>query len=381
VSRSQDGKTLGGQGSSEPESSRVYPEELAISAAAAANPIDPRPAPWVGIAANGSSGLGRSSRLVRDLVGELRRVSIGAVIAWTPQARSRMVERAAGDPQCRCLVAVGGDGTVSALLNYQPRLPLTILPAGTENLVAQHFGLRRDPRSLAQTIARGRTVRVDVGLAGGRRFLLMAGFGFDADVVRRHHRGRLSRSGRIRPTSRIAYVDPILRSSFTYRFPKISIKIADSQPEEVLRGTTVFVFNLPRYALGLPFAPLARDNDGWLDLVVFREPGPFQALYYLLKVWCGIHLKDPGVFHRRVKKIVLRADEVIPVQLDGDPAGYLLPSGGQSTIPEDPAGQDPARHEGTDNGHLHSLPQTYTHAWTVEILPSALSLVTKSVSH
>ncbi len=56
-----------------------------------------------------------------------------------------------------------GDGTVSALINERPGSPLTVMPAGTENLVARHFGLRRDPHALARTIAAGRAV------AGGRR--------------------------------------------------------------------------------------------------------------------------------------------------------------------------------------------------------------------
>ena len=64
-----------------------------------------------------------------------------------------LVSRSAGDPRCRCLIAVGGDGTVAALLNEQPGVPLTVFPAGTENLVAQHFGLRKDPDELARTIA------------------------------------------------------------------------------------------------------------------------------------------------------------------------------------------------------------------------------------
>ncbi len=153
----------------------------------------------------------------------------------------------------------------------------------------------------------------------------MAGFGFDADVVTRHHRGRVTGSGRIRPTSRMAYVEHILRSSFSYGFPTISVRILDPGAEEVLRGTTVFIFNLPRYALGLPFVPVAREDDGWLDLVIFRHPGPFRALYYLMKVVCGIHLHDPSVYHRRVRKAIVTAHEVIPVQLDGDPGGYVLP--------------------------------------------------------
>jgi diacylglycerol kinase family enzyme len=249
-------------------------------------------------------------------------------------------------------------------LNELPSVPLSVLPTGTENLVARHFGLTSDPEGLATLLAGGRSVRVDVGLAAGRRFLLMAGFGFDADVVTRHHQARLSRSGVIRPTHRMAYIEPILRSSLAYRFPTISVRIAHGGTEEVLIGTTVFVFNLPRYALGLPFAPAALHDDGWLDLIVFRDPGPFQALYYLWTVCCGSHLDQPGVFHRRVKKLVVTADHPIPVQLDGDPGGYVLPQGG--TAPK------PARDCDCDCASDHRGP---THEWTIEVLPAALDVI------
>jgi diacylglycerol kinase (ATP) len=323
--------------------------------------------PWVGIVANRGSGVGRGRRLVEELVVELRRLHIPAEVAWTPEARTALVQQAATGADCRCLVAVGGDGTVSALINERPGPPLTVMPAGTENLVARHFGLRRDPHSLARTIAAGRAVPVDVAQAAGRRFVLMAGFGFDADIVSRHHRGRVSGSGRIRPTSRMAYVEHVLRSSLFYRFPTVTVHITDPGAEEVLRGTTVFFFNLPRYALGLPFVPVAREDDGWLDLVIFRHPGAFRAFYYLCKVFCGIHLDDPSVFHRRVRKAVVTAQEAIPVQLDGDPGGYVLPR--PAALPADRAddGHAPASCNGT-----HGIGSA---EWTVEVLPSALSMV------
>jgi diacylglycerol kinase family enzyme len=328
---------------------------------------------WVGIVANRASGMGRGLRLVEDLVAELRRVGLRTEIAWTPEARTAMVQRADSDRDCRCLVAVGGDGTVSDLLNERPHPPVTVLPAGTENLVAQHFGLRRDPQNLAEMIASSPSTQVDIGQAADRRFLLMAGFGFDADIVNRHHQARISRSGRVRPTHRIAYVEPILRSSFCYRFPTISVQIVDPGAEEVILGTTVLVFNLPRYALGLPFAPVARDDDGWLDLLVFRDPGPFQALYYLWKVFCGIHLEDPSVFHRRVRKVIVTADEPIPVQVDGDPRGYLLPPGAPPA-----SGDGPIEHAGrSDEAALHAeTPSAGNPArWTVEVLPASLKIL------
>lgn len=100
--------------------------------------------PWVGIVANRGSGVGRGRRLVEELVCELRRLGLRAEVAWTPEARATLVQRASCEGDCRCLVAVGGDGTVSALVNERPSRPLTVMPAGTENLVARHFGLRRN---------------------------------------------------------------------------------------------------------------------------------------------------------------------------------------------------------------------------------------------
>jgi diacylglycerol kinase (ATP) len=297
--------------------------------------------------ANQHSGIGRGRQRVAKLALALERAGLCARVAWTTEERTSLVRRAQDEPDCRCLVAVGGDGTVSALLNERPRVPMTVFPAGTENLVAQQFGLRRDADALARIITQGKPRRVDVGSAGGRRFLLMVGFGFDGDVVSRHHRARLSHLGRIRPTSRLAYVLPVLQSSFSYRFPKIHVQIDNQGVPEVLSGTTVFLFNAPRYALGLPFVPEARDDDGWLDLLIFRDPGPFKALYYLWKVFRGTHLELPSVFHRRVKSAVVTAEETVPVQIDGDPGGDL---GGRTEV------------DGTAGG------------WTVEIVPQAIEV-------
>src|SRR5262249_7517387 len=158
-----------------------------------------------------------------------------------------------------------------------------------------HFRLGSSPSRLAAAVASNRVVRTDLGLTQGRRFALMAGFGFDADVVTRHHIARVGRSGVPRPTNRAAYVDPVLRSRFEYRFPSMTVQVADPGAQETLTGSTVFVFNLPRYALGLPFAPTARGDDGWLDLIVFQKPGAFHALHYLWLVLRRLHLRRPGV--------------------------------------------------------------------------------------
>ncbi len=303
--------------------------------------------PWVGIAANAHSGRGAGRLRVERLVRELRSRGLAVRVGWTPAERSAMVAEAGRDPGCRCLVAAGGDGTVAALVNERPEVPVTVLPAGTENLFARHFGLRGTPAQVADTIAHGRVARIDLGQVSGRRFALMAGIGFDADVVTRHHLARLGEAGRMRPTRRVAYVEPVLRASFGYRFPSLTVAIADPGREETLVGSTAFVFNLPRYALGLPFVPKALGDDGWLDLIVFRDPGALPALRYLWLVFRGIHLDRPGVSHRRVRRLSVTCPEPAPVQLDGDPGGAIILG---------------------DEGH----------PWTIETLPRVLGVVVPS---
>lgn len=285
--------------------------------------VSRRVRPWVGVVANKGAGGGRSRRRVSALVRELRRRGLRPRVVWTPEARARLVGEARGDPLVRCLVAVGGDGTVGALVNEVPDAPIAVLPSGTENLFARHFHYSRCPKRLANAIEGRQICRIDLGCARGRRFTLMAGFGFDADVVTRHHIARVGRSGLPRPTNRAAYVEPVLRSSFGYRFPAMTVTVRDAGAEETLVGSTVFVFNLPRYALGLPFAPTACGDDGLLDLVVFQKPGAFHALHYLWLVVRGLHLRRPDIEHRRVQGVTVSAPETVPVQLDGDPGGTL----------------------------------------------------------
>ncbi|GIW86080.1 MAG: protein BmrU [Isosphaeraceae bacterium] len=277
---------------------------------------------WFGLIGNPHSGRGRATDLAGRLRQELSRRGLESRAAWTPEQRRELVAEAVPAAGCLGLVAMGGDGTVAELVNECPVVPIAVLPTGTENLFARHFGFERDPARLVERLVAGRTRRIDLGRAAGRRFALMAGFGFDAEVVSDHHRRRMARPG-VATTSRAAYVEPVLRSSVRYRFPEVRVWAETDAGTEALAGTSVLVFNLPRYALGLPFAPSARDDDGWLDLVVFRDPGPLQALRYLWLVFRRLHLRRPGVEHRRIRRARVEAVEPVPVQLDGDPAGRV----------------------------------------------------------
>jgi diacylglycerol kinase family enzyme len=84
-----------------------------------------------------------------------------------------------------------------------------------------------------------------------------------------------------------------------------------------------FVFNVPRYALGLPLAPQARDDDGLLDLCLFQRGSPRDLVRYFWALLRGAHTGLPDVQCARAARFRIQSDQPVPVQLDGDFFGWL----------------------------------------------------------
>lgn len=86
-----------------------------------------------------------------------------------------------------CLVACGGDGTVSACAERAIGLgvPLGVVGLGTGNSFARKVGLSPGVESGIGAVAEGRLVAVDVGRAGDALFLDLFSIGASEQVVRR----------------------------------------------------------------------------------------------------------------------------------------------------------------------------------------------------
>jgi diacylglycerol kinase family enzyme len=268
----------------------------------------------VPILANPRAGSSASRRIVDECVQALRRHGLSPALCWTRQEFDALLATSQRD-EVRCVIAAGGDGTLLEVVNRAPGLPITALPLGNENLVARHCGMKRSGAGVAAAVAAGCVHALDLARANGRLFCLMASVGIDADVVHRVHRRR---RGHI---NRLAYVVPLIQALTAYRFPLVEAEIADTG--ERLRGATVFLFNLPEYALGLPIAIDGKADDGLLDLCVFDQPGVIALARYLTAVATNRHRELPDFQHRKVRRVLLTAQSGAPLQTDGDPAGEL----------------------------------------------------------
>ena len=233
----------------------------------------------------------------------------------------------------RALVGVGGDGTAATLVNRtKPGIPVTLLPAGTANLLAKQYRLPFQPAKSAAMLESGTLRTFDAGLARfsgtERLFLVMIICGFDAHVVNGVHSRREERyqQGHAKGAhiSYFSYTKPILASLTQYKFPKMMVECLDEPNLVIPDMRWAFVFNINRYGWGLPLAPFAKEQDGKLDHVLFRGGTVFHGVFYTALAQCfSLHRFLSTARLGQQTRYRITSDAPVPFQLDGDPGGEL----------------------------------------------------------
>jgi len=290
---------------------------------------------WVAIQINPKAGSGSRRRELDRLVNSLKESGLRPVVFKNRERLMGTLSSPELRDRLRCIVAVGGDGTVGDAINRYPGVRLTILPWGTENLLAHYLKIPTCGERIGQIIAAGNVRQIDLAEVNGRRFSLMASIGFDADVV---HRMDAIRSGHV---FRASYIKPIWDSLRNYGYPELRLRLDDDQT--VYPAKLVMIVNLNAYALGIQPAQSARDNDGILDVRLFEQGSAFQMLRYFYNVQRGTHEKLHDVLRLQAKRIRVESDVPVAVQVDGDPAGMtpveirVLPGAGEFLVPAEAA--------------------------------------------
>jgi diacylglycerol kinase family enzyme len=244
------------------------------------------------------------------------------------------------------VVALGGDGTVNEVVNglltatpngrfvpggrHEPaRVPaLAVVPGGSTNVFARALGLPGDAieatGALLESIHTNRTRTVGLGRADGRYFTFCAGFGLDAEVVRKVERARL----RGKTSTPALYI----RSTLTQflldtkrRVRPITLERGGEEPERDL--ATVIVQNTApwTYLGGRPINPCPdADFDSGLDLMALRGLHLTSTTLVATNLLTGRrpspHSKQSFILHD-LSDFTLSCAEPLAFQLDGDYLG------------------------------------------------------------
>lgn len=242
-------------------------------------------------------------------------------------------------PRADLVVIVGGDGTVHRALetlmcapgadsgaDRRARPALYHFPMGTENLLARQFGMTSDPARLARAVDRFAVREIDIGIADGRPFAIMASVGADASVI---HRVNRNRTGAV---SRWSYARPVLLEAMRPALPALSVVIERAGERTPLASAErgwLLVANMRQYAARIDPCAGAACDDGLLDVAFFPAGSTLELLRWVararLRLTKTALARAAGARHAQGDRIVVTSHTVAPVQFDGEVGGEMAP--------------------------------------------------------
>jgi diacylglycerol kinase (ATP) len=276
----------------------------------------------IAIFANPIAGRGKGKTLARAIETALGEAGFSVAVCFD---RPIVANESAKADLPDAVICIGGDGTLRSVVNHffaglRNGPPLLPVPMGTANLMARHLGIlqwsaaERVPM-VVKTIQRRKIVRLDGGLANGQLFLLMAGVGIDARIV---HLLDQMRRGPIDITS---YFLPAAMTFASYAFPPLTVSV-DGKTLLKNRPAITMISNVKEYGTGFPILPDARPDDGLLDICLMPCEDRRQLIEILVHIAAGEHTTRDDVINVTGRKIAVESREPVPVQIDGDSAGF-----------------------------------------------------------
>ncbi|MDR1135908.1 MAG: YegS/Rv2252/BmrU family lipid kinase [Clostridiales Family XIII bacterium] len=217
------------------------------------------------------------------------------------------------------IIAAGGDGTVSSVVNAMMRnkleLPLAVFPAGTANDFAYCLDIPQRIEEMINIAIDDKTTAIDVGVANERFFINVLAMGMIVDVSQKTDPGIKSTLGMISYYIRGFSELPNLRPL------RVRVKSEEFSGEEniffmlVMNGRSAGGFRR--------IAPCAQINDGLLDVLLFKEMPIMEMAPLLINVLTGQHHENKNVIFFQTGNLSLESDEAAATDMDGETGDNL----------------------------------------------------------
>ena len=269
------------------------------------------------IIVNPAAGRARSSeRRLGRFVAALERQGCTVVLRRAGPSPGQ-VERLAGqaEPGFDAIVAAGGDGTISAVVNGLGGRAVSfgVLPLGSANVLAREIRLPRAPEALASLITTGPVSPIWPGRVGERAFVMMASAGFDSEIV-----AALSPELK-RRVGRLAFAWGFLVR--LWHCPACELTVRADGVE--YRAAAVVAAKGRHYAGPFVVAPGADLAEPVLELVLLDRRGRWAMLRYATALFLGRVPRLGDIAIVRARQASVAGNRALPVQADGEIVGEL----------------------------------------------------------
>jgi diacylglycerol kinase family enzyme len=224
----------------------------------------------------------------------------------------------ARESEAEAVVVFSGDGGFNEVLNgARPETVLGFVPGGGTSVLPRVLGLPRDPVAAAGQLALGRTRRIGLGRANGRRFSFAAGVGLDAELVRRMDAYGRRADGKRPGDAVFAWTAVKTLAETRVRFdPVLEVEGNGRAAFALVANADPYTY-LGRIPLRLPRGARL---EGGLDLLAPRSLR-LRSLPGAVRYIATGRTRLPLLELHDADKISIRCDAPMPLQLDGEDLG------------------------------------------------------------
>jgi diacylglycerol kinase family enzyme len=188
---------------------------------------------------------------------------------------------------------------------------------GTVNVWAREAGIPLAVSEARAVLVEGVRRRIDLGRAGSRYFLLMAGIGIDAEATRRVERRWLKRMG-------LKVLDYIATGGYlSVRQRPVRVWTQVGSRKRSRHAVQILIGNTRLFGGAFSFTRKAIADDGWLDVVFVGGHRLRHRAQVLVRAALRRPSLGPHAHYEQVRAIRLESEAPMPVQVDGEVIGAL----------------------------------------------------------
>lgn len=244
------------------------------------------------------------------------------VMLTTPDRNGIVLAKEAIQESPDMIIACGGDGTVAEVASVvvNTDCKLGIIPFGTANALAHVLmGIRSKIIPVEQAcdlIIDGQSNRIDTGYCNGELMLLLAGIGFEQQMIEKADRDAKNSSGQF------AYLQGFWQALGEQKAQYFTVKLDDAEPQKIHTNSLIVANAAPFTTLLAQGGGQPDHNDGLLD-VNWLTPGkdastnPLSIAELVFSSMTQTHLAINS-HHTNAKKVEITAEQPIKYVLDGE---------------------------------------------------------------
>jgi len=217
------------------------------------------------------------------------------------------------------VVVVGGDGTVSQVVDSLKELPIQfgVIPAGSGNGLAFGAGIPRTTRKALKVVFNNIAQWTD-GFRVNKQFACMlCGIGFDAKIA--HDFSKAGQRGLA------TYVRKVFKNFLTAKPYPFEIIVRDQQ--YVIEAFFISIANSNQFGNNFTIAPKALLNDGLVDIVIVTHQSKIKFLYNTMLQVSGLNElqirenidENKGVIYFQANEMTIHNSDSAPIHIDGEP--------------------------------------------------------------